>query len=140
MRHFAGMFFRRTQPRPQPPVSGRAGATSSRHLSSTTPPRGLNHRAYLTTAGVALLLLNGCARLSQSVTTTVTTTNGTIETRESKATGWAFLDAKQSFEKLRVSNGKTQSIGLAGAEQETSTTNAAATLDALTRLLQSLPR
>lgn len=84
------------------------------------------------------LLLSGCARLTQTLSTTITTTNGVLETRTSKATGWALFDSKNSLEKLRVSNGKTHSIGLSGMEQEASTTNATATLDAVTRLLQTV--
>jgi hypothetical protein len=80
-------------------------------------------------------LLTGCASMTQSLSTTTTSPDGTVEVRESKVSGWAFWDAKQTLDKLRVSNGKTHSIGLTGAEQEASM---AATLDALTRLLSTI--
>jgi hypothetical protein len=87
---------------------------------------------------LTLLALTGCARMTQTLSTTTHYTNGIVEIRTSKATGWALWDAKQTLEKLRVSNGKTHSIGLTGVEQEASSTNAAATLDAVTRLLQTV--
>ena len=82
------------------------------------------------------MLSSGCARLTQTLSTTTVLTNGVVETRVSKATGWTLLDSKNSLDKLRVSNGKTHSIGLSGMDQESSSTNTAATLDAVTRLLQ----
>lgn len=88
--------------------------------------------------GVGAWSFFGCARMTQTLTTKITQTNGVVEERSSKVSGMAFWDAKQTLEKLRVSNGKTHSIGLTGAEQESATTNMAASLDALTRLLQTI--
>lgn len=118
-----------------------AEAQESRQSDSSFPvPRSAFRVSAAALLLIAWLSSSGCARMSQTLSTTLTHTNGTVEIRSSKAAGWAFWDAKQTLEKLRVSNGKTHSIGLTGAEQETSSTNAAATLDAVGRLLQSIPR
>lgn len=82
--------------------------------------------------------LVGCARMTQRLSTVLEHPDGTVETRTTRTSGWACWDAKQTLDKLKVSNGKTHAVGLAGAEQESNSTNAAATLDALTRLLGQL--
>jgi len=85
-----------------------------------------------------LLLLNGCAYTVQKVSTQGTTTNGVVEVRTIKSTAVAWGDARQTIEKLKVSNGKTQSIGLDGTESNATSTNIAANLQALTGLLNAL--
>ena len=87
---------------------------------------------------IACACFTGCARMTEVLHSTITSTNGTVEVRDSKASGWVFGDSKNSLDKMRVSNGKTHSIGLSGMEQETTTTNIAASLDAMTRLIQSV--
>ena len=77
----------------------------------------------------ALVLSSGCARLTQMTTTTSAGTNGVIETRISKSTGWALFGSKQSFENMRVTNGKTQAIGISGLEQDAQGTNVTALLE-----------
>jgi len=85
-----------------------------------------------------LLLTAGCASVTQTLTTQTVTTNGVIETKTTKSRIAAFWDAKNTIDKLRVSNGKTHSIGIAEAGNESSSTNITYTIDALTRLLQSI--
>lgn len=125
--------FRRGELPPVAAAAARAGTRGRGWLNFPHYPSLL-----LVLLTVAAMLSHGCARLTQTLSTTTVLTNGVVETRLSKATGWALFDSKNSLEKLRVSNGKTHSIGLSGMEQEASSTNAAATLDAVTRLLQAV--
>jgi len=60
-------------------------------------------------------------------------TNGVTRTTLTRVVTWG--DTKQAFEKLRVSHGKTMSVGATGLEQETATTNAVAVLESLSKLL-----
>lgn len=83
-------------------------------------------------------LAAGCARMTQTLSSSTVTTNGVVEAKTTKVTAWAVWDAKNTIDKLRVSNGKTHSIGLSDQEQVSHSTNVAATLDALTRLLISV--
>jgi len=66
--------------------------------------------------------------------------DGTIEERTTKSRALAVWDAKQTVEKLRVSNGKSQSIGIVNADQEASSTNTVVALQALVELLKLLPK
>lgn len=83
-----------------------------------------------------IAFLCGCAtatapRLHSEIWTTNKVGEVTHEIRESK--GSAFLtwgDSVQFMEKLRVSNGKTHSIGVSGYESESTTTNVPAILNA----------
>jgi hypothetical protein len=84
------------------------------------------------------MALTGCAYTIQKVSTTGTTTNGVVEVRTTSSKAVAWGDARQVLEKLKVSNGKTQSIGLDANESSTSTTNIAANLQALTELLRAI--
>jgi ABC-type Zn uptake system ZnuABC Zn-binding protein ZnuA len=63
----------------------------------------------------------GCASVSQSMTERSVDTNGVVTLRETRSNVRAIGDAKNSVEKIRVSHGKTQSIGVSGSEQEAST-------------------
>lgn len=92
----------------------------------------------LALCGVAALALLGCASITQKLRTEIHQTNGVVEIKETSSRAVALWDAKQTLEKLRVSNGKTHSIGLASGEQEASSTNLAGNLESLTRLLQTL--
>jgi hypothetical protein len=82
------------------------------------------------------LILTGCAiatapRLRSTATTTNKLGDVIVEVKETK--GSAFVtwgDAAQVVEKLRVSNGKTHSIGLSGYDGETSSTNVPAIINA----------
>ena len=61
-----------------------------------------------------------------------------VEIKETRSRALAFWDAKQTIEKLRVSNGKTHNIGLTGADTEATSTNLVPNLHALTDLLKAL--
>jgi hypothetical protein len=85
----------------------------------------------LTIGLMALMLVSGCARIKQTIRTTSTDTNGVVETRETTSQLSTLFDSKQSVEKLRLSNGKTQSIGVTGVDQESSATNLVHIIDAV---------
>ena len=87
---------------------------------------------------LAGILLAGCTSVRQEVQTTETATNGTTTTREVKARAVTLFDGRSVVREMRLSGGKTASIGVEGQETEAHGTNAAATLDAVTRLLQSI--
>lgn len=87
---------------------------------------------------LAGLLVAGCTSVRQEVQTTETATNGTTTTREVKARAVTLFDGRSVVREMRLSGGKTASIGVEGQETEAHGTNAAATLDAVTRLLQSI--
>ena len=72
---------------------------------------------------LAAVALTGCDTIYQRVSTQRTLADGTVEIQTSESRVSAKLDAKGTIEKLRVSNGKTQSIGIAGLEQEATSTN-----------------
>lgn len=100
--------------------------------------------AFFAAAAVALfalaviMALTGCAYTIQKVHTEAAGTNGVLEVRSTTSKAVAWGDARQVLEKLKVSNGKTQSIGLDAAESSTSTTNIGANLQALTELLRAM--
>lgn len=52
-----------------------------------------------------------------------TAPDGTVTERTTTANAWVLWDAAQSIEKTRVSNGKTQTIGVTGSEQRVSSSN-----------------
>jgi hypothetical protein len=83
-------------------------------------------------------LLVGCAFTTQSIRTEATGTNGIKEVRTTQSRAVAWGDARQVIEKLKLTNGKTQSVGISGLESESTTTNIASNLKALTDLLQAL--
>ncbi len=89
-----------------------------------------------TVAAVCISLLSGCVLTGCVVAkaprahTSITTTDpdGTVKEEVRDVRGASLVawgDAKQSLEKLRVSNGKTLTIGTSGYEQETSAENVA---------------
>lgn len=82
------------------------------------------------------LLFMGCASVNQSVRTELQQTNGVVEIRETRNRILAVWDAKQTVEKTKLSNGKTQSIGTSGVESEA--TNMTTNLRALADLLNAL--
>jgi hypothetical protein len=81
-------------------------------------------KLFLLSSIPVFLCLAGCTVIRQDVITTLEHPDGTIERRELHAKGRAFGDTHQSLSSLRISNGKTQSVGLSGMDQETSATNA----------------
>lgn len=104
---------------------------------SKTPNRPGGTATRLALASIILLaaMVVGCSSIRQTVTSEIKHPDGTVETRISKSTILASWDAKQIVEKLRVSNGKTQGIGIGTVDSETSSTNAVVALDVLIRAL-----
>lgn len=91
-----------------------------------------------TLALLALLGLSGCAYTTQRIATESHGTNGLVEIRTTKNRAMAWGDARQTIEKLKLSNGKTQSVGVSELNESASTTNMASNLQALVQLLQAL--
>ena len=85
-----------------------------------------------------LALACGCDTITQRLTTQRTLADGTVEIQSTYSRVSAKWDAKQTVEKMRVSNGKTQSVGVSGLDQESTTTNLAGNLRALTDLLKEV--
>lgn len=61
----------------------------------------------------------GCASVSQTLQSRTVAEDGTVEERTLSVRVSAVGDAKQAVEKLRASSGKTLSVGVEGAGQET---------------------
>lgn len=91
-------------------------------------------------AGVllALLMATGCASVTQTLSTQLKHPDGTVETRETKNSILAWWDAKNEMERLRVSSGKTHSIGITAFEQEATSTNIVLSVQALSAIIQGL--
>lgn len=87
---------------------------------------------------VLLLLCAGCAVNRPVLRETVTSTNGVVTVKELRMTTFAVWPATTTFGKQRGSVGKTLTVGTEQLEQETSSTNAAATLRELRLLIQEL--
>lgn len=85
-----------------------------------------------------LIASSGCAYTTQNIRTETTDQNGVVEVKFTKNRAMAWGDARQTIEKLRLSNGKTQSVGLSGLDETASTTNVAGNISALTQLLNAL--
>jgi len=85
-----------------------------------------------------LAAVNGCAVVRQRAVTETHGTNGLVEIKRSGSTVVAIGDAKNTVDKIRATAGKTASIGLSGVENEATTTNLAADLNALANVLKAL--
>lgn len=84
---------------------------------------------------ILLLLLTGCERVHQHMkSATFDPRTGIIEWRETCATAYLTGDTQGKIDKLRVSNGKTQSIGVTGASGESSLENVRAMADDLSKV------
>lgn len=94
-------------------------------------------KSKITILGMTVCLLTGCASVTQTLTTTTTHPDGTVEEKQTRSRAWAIWDARNTVEKIRVSNGKTHSIGVAGLDSEASSTNLADNLRALADLLKA---
>lgn len=71
-----------------------------------------------------LLFLCGCERVHQHMKSMVWDYRaGTIEMKETCATAFLTGDTQAKMDKFRLSNGKTQSIGVTGAEGSSSLEN-----------------
>lgn len=84
-----------------------------------------------------VVLLCGCDTITQRLSTQRTLTDGSIELVSTYSRVSAKWDARQTLDKLRISNGKTHSVGMTGIEQETTTTNLAGNLRALADVLKA---
>ena len=82
--------------------------------------------------------MSGCAYTTQRISTESHGTNGLVELRTTKNRAYAWGDARQVIEKLKLSNGKTQSVGISSVDESASTTNIASNLNALVQLLNAL--
>jgi uncharacterized lipoprotein YajG len=72
----------------------------------------------------ALAMLSACATSHQHVESTVTDPKtGLVTHNETDSVNRSFWDSRNSVDKVRASNGKTQSIGLAGVGEESTGTN-----------------
>lgn len=78
-----------------------------------------------------LALACGCDTITQRLTTQRTLADGTVEIQSTYSKVSAKWDAKQTVERLRVSNGKTQSVGVSGLDQEATSTNATHLIEAV---------
>lgn len=78
------------------------------------------------------VLMSGCARFA--VDMEEIGADGMERKTKSRVVVWG--DAKQTMEQMKLSHGKTQSIGAGGIEQAASATNAVAALDSLRRILE----
>lgn len=82
--------------------------------------------------------LAGCASINQTVRTEIRQTNGIVEVRETHSKVIALWDSNQTIDKLKVTNGKTQTIGVDGIDGNASSTNIVAGLEAMARIVQGL--
>jgi uncharacterized protein YceK len=89
---------------------------------------------------IIALAASGCSHVSQYTTTTETATNGVQVVRESKARAYTLFDGRAAVQGVKISNGKTQGIGVEATDTQSSSTNVSGTLDALARLLGALPK
>lgn len=80
----------------------------------------------------------GCALNRPSFRIQTTSTNGTVTVQEMRLTSLAFWPATIDLAKQKAGMGKTWSLGTEGLKEETGGTNLSATLDSLTRLLQTI--
>lgn len=92
-------------------------------------------KSLLPALAVSLPLLAGCANITQEAKTEKVNTDGSYETRTITSRVSAIGDARSLADKLTVIQDKQQ-IGAEGADTSATSTNAAATVDALTRLLE----
>lgn len=85
--------------------------------------------------------LCGCSHLKENITSEVVGADGKVtERKTTRVSATEFFDSKQSIEKLRLSNGKTHSIGMSGFDGEASGTNAVRSLELLNDILGKLPK
>jgi len=82
---------------------------------------------------VLCALFTGCASINQTLDSELRHPDGTVEIKRTQSRATAFWDAKQTLEKLKVSNGKTHSVGLTGVDNESSGTNAVNLIEAIVR-------
>lgn len=86
-----------------------------------------------------LVATSGCAVVSNKVRSEEPGTNG-IVTKVTSSRVYTFWDASAVLGKLRVSNGKTHSIGAEGLDEKSASTNALALVHELTALVTALTK
>jgi len=110
-----------------------AGSVAAADSSNVQPkseivvrPPNITSALFLLAWALALgVFLTGCATSRQEITSEIKHPDGTIEHRETKSRATVFWDAKQTLEKVRLSNTpKSHSIGMSSDQQESSGTNA----------------
>jgi len=84
---------------------------------------------------VSLLLVSGCAYNRPTIRTETKSTNGTVTISETSARTFAVWPATSTVERQKLSNGKTQSIGTDGLEQQGGGTNLVEALKAIDSIL-----
>ena len=77
----------------------------------------------------------GCAYNRPTLRTETRTTNGVVSVSETSARTFALWPATSTVERQRLSNGKTQSVGTEGLEQQGGGTNLVEALRALDSIL-----
>jgi hypothetical protein len=77
----------------------------------------------------------GCTTARQTVHEERRETNGVVTVRDASATARVLGDAEQALAKLRLSVGKTLSIGLEGVDQSASSSNTVQALEKLDSIL-----
>lgn len=87
---------------------------------------------------VSAFILAGCAYNRPLFSEQVVTTNGIITKRSLSVRTFALWPATTQLEKQRASLGKTMSLGTTGLSEDSGGTNIAATIEALTKLLQTI--
>jgi hypothetical protein len=89
-------------------------------------------------AVLMVLVTAGCAYHRPQLRSEERATNGVVRVVETSSPGWALWPATQDLTRERLSNGKTQSIGVEGLTQDGGGTNVADTIRALSGLLERL--
>lgn len=85
--------------------------------------------------GLGASLLIGCAHSNQTITSQEMSTNGTILTSTTKSRVGTVFQSSQTIEKVRASNGKTQSIGASGMDQKS---EASVFVDAMGKSMEAM--
>ena len=85
------------------------------------------------------LVFVGCASINQTLTTEIRHPDGAVEIKSTCSKAIAVFDAKQTIDKLKVSNTKaSHTIGLDGIDNEASATKVVAALQAIERILEKI--
>lgn len=83
--------------------------------------------------------LCGCASITQNLETSTTNKDGAVVKQVTRNRALVLWDAKQTLEKLKVSNTqKSQSVGINNTTEEASSTNTVAQIEALLMLLKTI--
>ena len=84
---------------------------------------------------VSVILTAGCAYNRPTIRTESRATNGTVTISETSARTFAVWPATSTVDRQKLSNGKTQSIGTDGLDQQGGGTNLVEALKALDSIL-----